>query len=61
MVVNIPAMRSEPPCEIACLLLPVTYVLVYLHICGSGNAQCLSTESTEDGITRMLEAANVPT
>jgi hypothetical protein len=48
------------PCEIARPLLPVAYVLVYLHVCGNGNAQCLSSESTEDGITRMLEAAAVP-
>jgi hypothetical protein len=47
-------------CEIARPLLPVAYVLVYLHICGNGNAQCLSSENTEEGIIRMLEAAVVP-
>jgi hypothetical protein len=51
------------PCEIARPLLPVAEVMVYLYvqICGNGSAQCLSSENTEDGITRMIEAATVPT
>jgi hypothetical protein len=49
------------PCEIARPLLPVSYGLVYFHICSNSNAQCPSSDSTEDGITRMLEAATAPT
>jgi hypothetical protein len=62
LCIYLPCNQSHTlPCEIARPLLPVAHVLVYLHVCGNGNAQCLSSENTEEGIIRMLEAAAVPT